>query len=64
LVLAIDTGAATPFDRLQQNKAVRRIGRGDQLIANIVRANGAVLVSRTLKDFQKVPGLKGENWVV
>jgi predicted nucleic acid-binding protein len=36
--------------------------RGDLLIACIVLANKAKLISRNLKDFQKAPGLQVENW--
>ncbi len=57
-----DAAAAAEFERLQQNKKIKKIGRGDLLIAAIALANRATLVTRNLKDFRKVPGLQIENW--
>lgn len=62
-ILPLDEAAATEFERLLGTKGLRRIGRGDLLIASIVLANKATLVTRNVKDFEKVPGLKMENWV-
>ena len=62
-ILPLDEAAATEFERLLGTKGLRRIGRGDLLIASIVLANKATLVTRNVKDFQRVPGLKIENWV-
>ena len=50
------------FDRLRQDKAVRKIGRNDLLIACISLAQDATLVTRNTKDFSLVPGLKLANW--
>jgi tRNA(fMet)-specific endonuclease VapC len=61
-VLAIDAVAAAEFDRLRQNRKVKRIGRGDLLIAAITLAHRATLVSRNMKDFRQVTGLQVENW--
>jgi tRNA(fMet)-specific endonuclease VapC len=61
-VLPIDAAAAAEFERLLNTKGVRRIGRGDLLIASIALANKATLVTRNRKDFSKVPGLQIENW--
>jgi predicted nucleic acid-binding protein len=58
---AIDATAATVFDQLRQNKKLKKIGRGDLLIAAITLANRATLVTRNLKDFRQVPGLQVEN---
>jgi len=58
----IDAPAAAEFDRLRQDKKLKKIGRADLLIAAIALANRATLVSRNLRDFQKVPGLHVENW--
>jgi tRNA(fMet)-specific endonuclease VapC len=57
-----DEAAGTAFARLIGTKGLRRIGRGDLLIASITLANKATLVTRNRKDFQKVPGLRLENW--
>ncbi|HEY7427493.1 MAG TPA: type II toxin-antitoxin system VapC family toxin [Gemmataceae bacterium] len=61
-VLAVDSAAAAEFDRLRQHKKLKKIGRGDLLIAAIVLANRATLVTRNQKDFRQVPGLPIENW--
>jgi tRNA(fMet)-specific endonuclease VapC len=57
-----DAAAAAEFDRLRQNKKIKKIGRGDLLIVAIVLANRATLVTRNVKDFRQVPGLRIENW--
>jgi tRNA(fMet)-specific endonuclease VapC len=62
-ILAIDVLAAAEFDRLRTNKKVKKIGRADLLIACIALANRATLVTRNLKHFRLVPGLRVENWV-
>jgi tRNA(fMet)-specific endonuclease VapC len=61
-LVSIDDKAALEFDRLRQNKKLKKIGRGDLLIAAITLANRATLVTRNLKDFRQVPGLHVENW--
>ena len=54
--------SAAEFDRLLGTKGLKKIGRGDMLIASIALANKATLVTRNTKDFGKVPGLRIENW--
>jgi len=61
--LLVDAAAAVEFDRLLRIKGLRRIGRGDLLIATITLANGATLVTRNVKHFRQVPRLRLENWV-
>lgn len=61
-VIPIDSTAADEFDRLRQDKKLKKIGRGDLLIAALVLANRATLVTRNEKDFRQVPGLQIENW--
>lgn len=51
------------FETLKDNKRVKAIGRADLLIACIALAHRATLVTRNLRHFQQVPGLKIENWV-
>ena len=63
LVIPINPPAAAEFDRLRDNKKLKKIGRADLLIAAIVMANRATLVSRNLKDFRQISGLQVENWV-
>ena len=55
--------AAREFDRLREYKKLKKIGRGDLLIAAITLAHQATLVTRNLKDFRLVPGLRVENWI-
>ena len=62
-VLPIDAAAAAAFDRLRKDKKLTKIGRGDLLIAAVVLANKATLVTRNAKDFGRVPGLLLVNWV-
>ncbi len=61
-IVPIEDRAATEFDRLRQNKKLKKVGRADLLIAAITLANRATLVSRNLKDFRQIPGLQVENW--
>jgi len=61
-ILPFDSPAAGEFDRLLTNKALRKIGRADLLIASITIAQKATLVTRNLKDFKLVPGLTVGNW--
>jgi tRNA(fMet)-specific endonuclease VapC len=61
-ILLIDPDAAAEFDRLRQNKKLKKIGLSDLLIAAITLAQGATLVTRNLKHFRQVSGLQVENW--
>jgi tRNA(fMet)-specific endonuclease VapC len=60
--LLFDAAAVAEFERLRENKKLRKIGRADLLIAAITLAHKATLISRNLKDFRLVPGLQVENW--
>jgi tRNA(fMet)-specific endonuclease VapC len=62
-VLPIDADASVEFDRLRQIKKLKKIGRGDLLIAAIALAHRATLLSRNVKDFRQVPSLRVENWI-
>jgi len=59
-VLPFDEAAATMFQQLTALKL--RMGTQDTLIAAIALANEMTLLTRNLRDFQKVPGLALENW--
>jgi tRNA(fMet)-specific endonuclease VapC len=61
-VVPFDDAAAAEFDRLLGTKGLKKIGRGDLMIASIALANKVTLVTRNLKDYRKVPGLQLENW--
>lgn len=62
-VLQLDQKAATNFDRLRTQRSLRKIGRADLLIASIALAHRATLVTRNLRHFRQVPGLRLANWV-
>ena len=62
-VLSIGESAAAQFDRLRQSKKLSRIGRADLLIAAVALAHGATVVTRNLRHFRQVPGLRVENWL-
>jgi tRNA(fMet)-specific endonuclease VapC len=63
LIVPIDRVAAIEFDRLRDVSKFRKVGRADLLIASITLANRATLVTRNLRHFKQIPGLKLENWV-
>lgn len=60
-ILPTDATAAADFDRLRENKKLKKIGRADLLIAAITLAHKATLVTRHLRDFRQIPGLPVEN---
>jgi len=53
--------AAEAFERLRVARI--RIGTQDLKIAAITLANDSLLLSANLGDFQRVPGLRVENWL-
>lgn len=59
-VLDFEERAAAELLRLRRMKI--RIGTMDLKIAAIALVHDATLLSRNLRDFQKVPGLKVEDW--
>ena len=61
IILPLDRLAANEFDLLRRTRI--RIGSQDLKIAAIALANDALLVSRNLRDFQEVPGLRVESWL-
>ena len=60
-ILPFDTDAANVFHRLQAQRI--RIGTMDLKIASICIAHDALLLSRNLIDFEKVPDLRVANWL-
>ena len=60
-VLPFDQEGAGVFHRLQSQRI--RIGTMDLKIASICIAHDATLLTRNLVDFEKVPGLRVENWL-
>lgn len=61
-VLQFDQAAGSFLHRLQQMKL--RIGTKDLLIGAIALANDATLLTRNYQHFQRLPGLKIEDWTV
>jgi tRNA(fMet)-specific endonuclease VapC len=59
-VLEFDAEAAAEFERLKQARI--RIGTMDLKIAAIALAHDATVLTRNLKDFTRVPGLRVEDW--
>lgn len=59
-----DANAETIFDKLVTDRRCGNIGRGDLPAACIALSFNAVLVTRNVKDFSKVPNLVLENWAV
>ena len=60
-ILPFDGDAARQFVSLQQQRI--RIGTMDLKIAAICITHDATLLTRNLVDFEKVPGLRVENWL-
>ena len=56
-----ETAAGIFTDRRRQKI---RIGSMDLKIASIAIANDALLLSANLRDFESVPGLRVENWLL
>ncbi len=61
-VLLFDAKAGEHFDRLKDDKRLRKIGQDDLMNAAIALAHDATVVTRNTKDFAPIPGLKVENW--
>lgn len=61
-LLSFDEEAAEVFERL---RALRlNVGTMDLKIAAVAISHGAMLLSRNLQDFRKVPGLSVEDWLL
>jgi tRNA(fMet)-specific endonuclease VapC len=59
-VLPFDQAAAEEYQNLQRAKV--RIGTMDLRIAAICISNREILLTRNLRHFEKVPGLRVEDW--
>lgn len=64
-VAHFDDKAAVHFGQIRAElaKTGTPIGPYDTMIAGHARAEGLILVTNNLKEFQRVPGLRLENWV-
>jgi tRNA(fMet)-specific endonuclease VapC len=63
LIIPISQTASDEFERLRVVSNLRKIGRADLLIASIVLANRATLVTRNTRHFKQIPGIRVVNWV-
>ncbi|MGE6823573.1 type II toxin-antitoxin system tRNA(fMet)-specific endonuclease VapC [Pseudomonas soli] len=59
----IQGAAHTAQLRAELAKAGTPIGPYDRMIAGHARARGLTLVTHNLREFQRVPGLRVEDWV-
>jgi tRNA(fMet)-specific endonuclease VapC len=61
-ILDYDEKSAAVYERLRQMRI--RVGTKDLQIAAIAIANDAILLTRNLSDFSKIPDLNVEDWSV
>ena len=61
-VLPFDETAALYFQQFQQQRL--RVGTQDLRIAAIALANRCTVITRNRRDFERVPGLRVEDWSV
>jgi tRNA(fMet)-specific endonuclease VapC len=61
-IIRIDALVIAVFEQLRQTKRLRKIGRGDLLIASVALAHRATLVTRNLKHFRQIPNIQVTNW--
>ena len=59
-ILDFDAAAAREFERLRGLKL--RVGSADLKIAAIAISQDGMLLSRNLRDFQRIPSLRIEDW--
>jgi tRNA(fMet)-specific endonuclease VapC len=60
-LVLFDERGAIEFARLRHERI--RIGSQNLKIASIAIVNDALLLSANLRDFQRIPGLRVENWL-
>ena len=63
-ILNFDENSAIEYGRIRANLEKRGlvIGSFDMLIASHAKANDLVLVTNNTKEFERIEGLKIENW--
>jgi tRNA(fMet)-specific endonuclease VapC len=62
-VAMLDDVALDYFERPVATRGLGKVGRADLLIASIVLAQDATLVTRNVRHFRLIPQLKHVNWV-
>jgi len=60
-IYSFSAAAAGEFQRLREQKV--RIATSDLKIASIAIVENAILLTANARDFERVPGLKFENWL-
>lgn len=58
-----DAAAHTGQLRAEQAKVGKPIGPYDQMIAGHARSKGLIVITNNLREFERVPGLRVEDWV-
>ena len=63
-VLPFDDSAAYHFGQIRSelHRRGNPIGPYDMMIAGHARAHGLILVTNNVREFERVPGLRFENW--
>lgn len=61
LIVPVSQVASEEFNRLRAISKLRKIGRADLLIASIALANRATLVTRNVRHFKQIPGMRLVN---
>ncbi len=61
-IISFDSSDAAAFEVLRKNKKLKKLGRGDLLIASIALGRRATLVTRNVRHFQQIPGIHLANW--
>ncbi len=49
--------------RAELERAGKPVGVHDMLIGAHARSEGLVIVTRNLREFGRIPGLRAENWI-
>jgi tRNA(fMet)-specific endonuclease VapC len=64
-VLPLDEAVSTHYGKIRQHLQVngKPIGNNDLWIASHALANKLILVTNNVAEFERVPGLRVENWV-
>ena len=64
-VVPFDSNAAIHFGQVRAElaRSGKIIGPYDLMIAGHARSRGLILVTNNLREFNRVPGLRVENWV-
>ena len=61
-ILKFTTSAIVRYENLKALKL--NVGKNDLRIAAVTLEHGGILVTRNLRDFQRIPNLIVENWAV